>query len=69
MTLGRSGIKTMKIKTKELLVALAESTRCVEMELFLLEDSGGNFDDAWRMGVEDGEILLARKLLEMENED
>ena len=43
--------------------------RCVEMELFLLEDSGGNFDDAWRMGVEDGEILLARKLLEMENED
>jgi hypothetical protein len=28
------------------------------------EASGGNYDDAYRMGVEDGKILLARRLLD-----
>jgi hypothetical protein len=27
------------------------------------DDSGGNFDDAYNMGCEDGETLLARELL------
>jgi hypothetical protein len=29
------------------------------------EASGGNYDDAYSMGMRDGEILLARELLKM----
>jgi hypothetical protein len=32
-------------------------------------DDGGNFDDTFAAGVEDGEICLARTLLEMLDEE
>ena len=47
-------------KLKELAIQTAAS----DDEDFNANDhSGGNFDDAYDMGCEDGEIMLARKLL------
>jgi hypothetical protein len=31
--------------------------------------SGGNFDDAYNGGLKDGEVLLAREILEMLNKE
>jgi len=58
----------------EMLKKLAgENTLCIgetsDAECYMIfsayEASGGNYDDAYRMGRGDGKILLARELLEM----
>ena len=48
------------------LKALAAQTAATDNDDFSAYDhSGGNFDDAYDMGCEDGEIALARELLPM----
>lgn len=44
----------------------SKSARCDE-DYNAFEDSDGNFDDAYSNGLEDGEILFARELLDIVN--
>jgi hypothetical protein len=56
----------MNKKIIELLTELAKTQANIDNEDYNTYDySGGNYDDAYYQGVEDGEILLARKLLKM----
>lgn len=49
-----------KIKEK------AEKTACTDNDDFNIDGyAGGNIDDAYSLGCDDGEILFARELLEM----
>ena len=53
---------TTKLRAK--LVDLAKKKCWCDDEDFMVDDyAGGNIDDAYSGGIEDGEILLARKLL------
>ena len=53
---------------KEKLKELAEKGSHLDEEGFSVFDwSGGNIDDAYSMGLDDGEISLARELLKMIN--
>jgi hypothetical protein len=46
--------------------AIAEKQTADSREDFNpMDDSGGNFDDAYYMGTEDGEIYMARTVLDM----
>jgi hypothetical protein len=49
----------------EMLKKLAGENTLGENMISAYEASGGNYDDAYRMGRGDGKILLARELLEM----
>lgn len=50
---------------KNKLIKLAKKEASTEKDDFSVFDySGGNIDDAYYMGAEDGEILLAREILE-----
>ena len=42
----------------------AGETVCSDDDFSAADYAGGNFDDAYRYGVGDGEILFARNLLE-----
>ena len=46
------------IKTAKLIPAASEE------DFNAYESSGGNFDDAYQVGVDDGEIYLARHILD-----
>lgn len=49
-----------KIKEK------AENTACIDNDDFNIDGyAGGNIDDAYSLGCDDGEILFARELLAM----
>lgn len=52
------------------LIGLAEAMTCREDDPDFNPDewSGGNFDDCYELGVTDGEILLARKIVEFPGE-
>jgi hypothetical protein len=48
----------------EMIREIAAKTARYDAEDFMIDDyAGGNIDDAFRMGQEDGEILFARRLL------
>lgn len=50
---------------KKYLQELSSKDAAIESEDFSAYDaSGGNFDDAYSIGVSDGEISLARELLD-----
>ena len=60
----------MKDETIKRLKKLAESQACKDNDDFAADDySGDNFDDAWDYGMGDGEIYLARTILEDEGID
>jgi hypothetical protein len=57
----------MTHETIEMLKRLASKRTSEDEGLFnAMESSGGNFDDAYGMGLTRGEILLARQVLQME---
>jgi hypothetical protein len=48
------------------LIDIASKKMASEQEEFdAMDYSGGNFDDAYYMGTEDGEISMAREVLDM----
>lgn len=52
------------------LESIAEKNACGDREDFNAYDySGGNYDDAYEVGVDDGEIFLARQLLDSFQEE
>lgn len=60
MTLTQEQIQEIK--------TIAETKLVSDNEDFCANDySGGNFDDAYYMGTTDGEILMARNVLDMLN--
>lgn len=55
----------MNKKIKDYLIELSsKKVRSDDEEFNAYEWSGGNYDDAYSMGEQDGEIILARYLLE-----
>ena len=55
----------MEEQLKIKLISLARKKATTENDDFNAFDySGGNYDDAYYLGAEDGEILLAREILE-----
>lgn len=53
---------------KEYLLKISEQkARCDNEDFEVNSWAGGNIDDAYNMGIEDGEILFARALLDMIN--
>lgn len=57
----------MKPETIEKLKKLAQrATSITEEDFNAYDSSGGNYDDAWAYGMDDGETLLAQKILEAE---
>lgn len=59
----------MKPETKKLLEELAKKKAWSDNEDLLVNDyAGGNIDDAYEGGINDGEILLARQILEEEEQ-
>ena len=52
-------------KLKDILITMAkQSVACDEEEFNAYDYSGGNYDDAHQQGMNDGETLLARFILE-----
>jgi hypothetical protein len=52
-------------KIKALLAELAAKKVCSDDSEFMVHDwAGGNIDDAYQLGCDDGERLLARQILE-----
>ena len=57
-------------KLKKILEELSKKNCALDDEDFNVMDwSGGNFDDAWQLGFNDGQISLARELLKMMKEE
>ena len=57
----------MKQETLNKLIELAKKTVRRYEDDFMADDyAGGNFDDAWDKGMEDGETALAQEILDLE---
>lgn len=52
---------------KSKLIILAKQKTLFEKDSNAFDASGGNYDDAYYLGCEDGEICLARKVLKAFN--
>ena len=58
----------LKILIDKIKQTANKTARCENPEFSAYDFSGGNYDDAYSMGCDDGEILFAQSLLEIVEE-